>query len=174
MVSSRHFKSFGVFQEANCRVLGVDPAGPGFTIPWDFGNGTRLTKDDAKYVQCIHTSCGTVGTLKDCGHADFYLNGGYRQPGCITVMCSHARAHDIFLEAMYPGNIFLGAKCQGSIGNFISNLFGMQCSSEMERLGIHSERRPGRYFLKTNRKSPFAKPVFAVQSADVEYKKQFG
>lgn len=134
----------------------MDPAGPGFTVPWDFGAGTRLSATDAKYVQCIHTSRGTLGTFKDCGHADFYLNGGYIQPGCVTVLCSHSRAHDIFQESMFPEQIFNGVKCHGSFANLITKLFGAQCSMETDRLGIHSDRRFGRFFLRTHWSSPFA------------------
>lgn len=139
--------------------IGIDPAGPGFTVPWDFGVGTRLSKSDARYVQCIHTSMGTLGTAKECGHADFILNGGYTQPGCISLFCSHSRSHEYFNEAMLPKNIFSGVKCRGSITNFITNLLGVQCSSETDRLGIHSERKTGQFFLKTNSKSPFAQTV---------------
>lgn len=140
-----------------CAFIGIDPAGPGFTIPWDFGAGTRLMSSDAKYVQCMHTSCGTLGTLKDCGHTDFYLNGGVLQPGCLEVMCSHSRAVDYFIESMDFGQVFSGARCLGPITSFVTNLFGLQCSSDTERLGIHTTRKPGRYFLSTNSKSPFAK-----------------
>lgn len=137
----------------------MDPAGPGFTIPWDLGAGTRLTKSDARYVQCIHTSSGTLGTLVDCGHADFYLNGGFIQPGCLEVACSHIRAHDYFVESMDPDHIFSGARCECPIAAFVTNLLGMQCSSETDRLGIHTARKLGRYFLNTNSQPPYAKEV---------------
>lgn len=140
----------------------MDPAGPGFTAPWDFGVGSRLTKTDAQYVQCIHTTSGTLGTHKECGHADFYINGGYIQPGCITFMCSHSRAHDYFSEALLPDHVFIGVKCRGAIVNLVSKMIGMKCSSKTDRLGIHSERKSGRFFLKTNRKSPYVVPLSAI------------
>lgn len=142
--------------------IGVDPAGPGFTVPWDFGVGTHLTKADAQYVQCIHTASGTLGTHKDCGHADFYLNGGYIQPGCITFMCSHSRAHEYFSEALLPGHVFTGVKCRGATVNLVWKIFGMECSSETDRLGIYSERKSGRFFLRTNRNTPYVVSVSAT------------
>lgn len=147
----------------NC-ASGVDPAGPGFTVPWDFGVGTRLMKTDAHYVQCIHTADGTLGTHKDCGHADFYLNGGFLQPGCFTLMCSHSRAHDYFSEAIVPNHTLVGVKCRGSLVNLVWKLFGGQCSTETDRLGIHSERKAGRFYLRTNRQPPYGMPMIAGSS----------
>lgn len=133
-------------------------------MPWDYGNGTRLTKFDARYVQCVHTSAGTLGTLENCGHADFYINGGSEQPGCSGLMCSHSRAVEYFVESMSAEHVFSGTRCDSSLGDFISNLlgFGMQCSTDTDRLGIHSAKSPGRYFLDTNSKSPFAKQVTLI------------
>lgn len=145
---------------------GADPAGPGFTFPWDFGAGTRLVKTDARYVQCIHTSRGTLGTLKDCGHADFVLNDGFVQPGCLSVFCSHSRAHDYFDESLLRQNIFSGDQCKGTFMNVVEGLFGMQCSSDTDRLGIYTQRKPGSFFVKTNSKSPFALNAGAVSAAD--------
>lgn len=137
----------------------MDPAGPGFTMPLDLGEGYRLSAKDAQYVQCIHTASGTFGTHKDCGHANFIMNGGFSQPGCLTMFCSHSRSHAYFTEAMLAGHIFAGTKCSGRIKNFFSNALGMDCSMESEQLGIHAEGKPGRYFLKTNAAAPFAKMV---------------
>lgn len=134
----------------------MDPAGPGFTVPWDFGARTRLSKKDAQYVQCIHTASGTLGTHKDCGHANFHINGGLSQPGCTSVLCSHSRSHDYFDEAMFAGHIFSGTKCYGRVINFVSTLLGMPCSMDSERLGIYAERKPGRYYATTNAKPPYA------------------
>lgn len=132
-------------------LIGMDPAGPGFTIPWDYGVGTRLTEYDAQYVQCIQTATGTLGTHKDCGHANFIINGGIAQPGCLTPLCSHSKSHDYFDEALFPGHIISGAKCSGRVRNFFSDVLGMPCSMDSERLGIYALRKRGRFFVTTNK-----------------------
>lgn len=59
--------------------LGLDPAKPLFI----FANSTcKLGKDDAEFVDVIHTDVLQRGVLAPAGHADFYPNGGIDQPGC--------------------------------------------------------------------------------------------
>lgn len=65
--------------------LGFDPAGPGFTVPVDFGIDVRLDPTDAKYVQCIYTTRYTLGTAVVCGHGNFIMNGGLTQPGKCSI-----------------------------------------------------------------------------------------
>lgn len=40
-----------------------------------------ISRSDAKYVQVIHTNAGILGMQYQVGTADFYPNGGIRQPG---------------------------------------------------------------------------------------------
>lgn len=43
----------------------------------------ELNKNDAKFVDIIHTDRGIIGAPISSGHADFYPNGGRRpQPRC--------------------------------------------------------------------------------------------
>ncbi|GFS11190.1 pancreatic lipase-related protein [Elysia marginata] len=113
------------------RITGLDPAGPWFDT---FGVGARLDPSDAKYVDVIHSNgdflnfYGGFGLLKQCGHVDFYPNGGKKQPGCTdgvgggsetllgsffsgttedveeavlsAIGCSHGRAYEIFIESI--------------------------------------------------------------------------
>lgn len=146
----------------------MDPAGPGFTVPWDYGVGARLSEKDANYVQCIHTCNGALGTHKDCGHANFIVNGGLAQPGCITPFCSHALSHDYFDEAMFNGHIFSGVKCTGRMRHFFSKIFGMSCTKDTERLGIYSQRNPGRYFIRTKEAAPYAPLVLDMDEIIVD------
>jgi len=44
------------------------------------GPGKRVDKSDADLVHVIHTSI--LGLEKSIGDADFYPNGGKKQPGC--------------------------------------------------------------------------------------------
>lgn len=59
----------------------MDPAAPGFetlTIQTQ-----HLNRNDAHFVDVIHTDKGRSGFVASIGHADFFPNGGAAiQPGC--------------------------------------------------------------------------------------------
>lgn len=63
--------------------LGLDPAGPWFDKE---DPAVRIDRTDARYVDNMYTNVNgtfiTLGLGKPVGHADFYPNGGDRQPGC--------------------------------------------------------------------------------------------
>lgn len=42
----------------------------------------KLGKDDAYFVDVVHTDILGRGVLVPTGHLDFYMNGGIEQPGC--------------------------------------------------------------------------------------------
>lgn len=56
----------------------MDPAGPCFE---KYSEENRLSRDDAEFVDVIHTST-SFGYRKTLGHADFYPHNGETQPGC--------------------------------------------------------------------------------------------
>lgn len=62
----------------------ADAAGPLFA-----DTDVHLTKNDATFVDVIHTSAGDktirlqLGILPPIGHVDFYPNGGTKQRGCL-------------------------------------------------------------------------------------------
>ena len=61
-------------------IVGLDPAGPVFARR---PRKARLDSTDARFVDVIHTSFNyLVGIMGRCGHVDFYVNGGGKQPGC--------------------------------------------------------------------------------------------
>ncbi|PSN48335.1 hypothetical protein C0J52_03419 [Blattella germanica] len=73
------------FKEQKPKIItGLDPAGP---ITGYFCQ-TSLHKEDAEFVQIIHTDRGIYGTSRSCGDLDvFFNNDGYRiQPGCPCVL----------------------------------------------------------------------------------------
>lgn len=87
------------------RITGLDPAGPLFE-----SRGIHLTKDDAAFVDVLHTSIGSgwtdvvqgrLGMRASCGHVDFYPNGGKEQPGCWRFSsCSHSKATEFYAESV--------------------------------------------------------------------------
>lgn len=65
------------------RITATDPAGPLFDSPILVPQQNRLDKDDAIFLDVIHTDAGNYGMHHSIGHVDFYPNGGKRiQPGC--------------------------------------------------------------------------------------------
>lgn len=64
------------------RLTALDPAGPDFfaiRIKTE-----HITKNDAEFVDVVHTDAGFYGYPKSTGTADFWPNGGHRfQPECI-------------------------------------------------------------------------------------------
>lgn len=59
---------------------GLDPASP--IVEKYFPHDFRLTRDDAKVVQIIHTNAGFLGQTAATGTIDFCINGGRQQPYC--------------------------------------------------------------------------------------------
>jgi hypothetical protein len=49
----------------------------------------HLGKDDAQFVDVIHTNAGAMGDSEFCGHAEFWPNGGRSQFGCKPTKLSH-------------------------------------------------------------------------------------
>ncbi|XP_046674957.1 pancreatic triacylglycerol lipase-like isoform X1 [Homalodisca vitripennis] len=108
------------------RLTAMDPAQPGFEGQ---AKEVRLDKDDANFVEVIHTNALPFlptlgfGLIMPHGHVDFYMNGGLRQPGChlpditeiksikdltkfpveivnMWVSCSHGRAYEYYSQVL--------------------------------------------------------------------------
>jgi len=90
------------------RITALDPAGPYYEYHHPL---VRLDPTDATFVDVIHTDSKSIlikgfGSEQAMGHADYYPNGGYHQPGCHLVdkapdqyvACSHYRAVRYFME----------------------------------------------------------------------------
>ncbi|KAG5885410.1 hypothetical protein JTB14_031432 [Gonioctena quinquepunctata] len=134
-------------------IVGLDPAGPLFTI----GNiNNRLDPTDARFVQAIHTNDGWLGFNDVMGHADYYPNGGRSQPGCIFDIagsCAHSRAYAYYAESLI-GNRFASRQCR-SMSDYNKDICDDNAASNMGMFKIDRSAN-GKYFLKTNSKSPFA------------------
>ncbi|CAL8129390.1 unnamed protein product [Orchesella dallaii] len=99
------------------RITGLDPAGPSFDYNGELPpDRTKvLDKEDAEFVDIIHCNMGALvdmgkrvggrfGSTVQAGHADFYPNGGSRQPGCSFLAekkgCSHTACNEYFRDSI--------------------------------------------------------------------------
>jgi len=109
------------------RITGLDPAAPWYEQTKE---EHRLSKEDADFVDVIHTNSGLLiqgglSFMQNLGHIDFYPNGGRHQPGCTELCtglpgsmctpldniiqslvdwmkggCSHGRSHEYYVESI--------------------------------------------------------------------------
>merc|ERR1712038_430101 len=159
------------------RITGLDPAFPYYEFS---GVDSKLSKDDAEFVDVIHTNSGLLTDA--ClsfwlpqGHVDFYPAGGRHQPGCTEICdgcdsnnfvdlfknaCSLRRANEYFAESIIAteGSQFLGWACGNSWENFEG---GMCCKADVQSYVMGAWCDPqtptGRYYLETVKDSPYAK-----------------
>ncbi|XP_030748445.1 pancreatic lipase-related protein 2-like [Sitophilus oryzae] len=132
-------------------IVALDPAGP--FIEGDLS----VTKSDGKYVQSIHTNGGMLGMTAAVGHADFYPNGGSRQPGCgldLVGGCAHNRAWEFFAESVND-NRFVSQECS-TWDEYNKNA----CNGTFKLMGGLSnidKTARGIYYLATNNQSPYGR-----------------
>lgn len=71
------------------RLVGLDP---GIVQSTEFAlvDGTLLNQKDATFVVTIHTDCNLWGSHLAVGHANFWVNGGCRQPKCAMFLSSQS------------------------------------------------------------------------------------
>lgn len=110
-----------------------------------------ISRDDADYVQIIHTNAGKYGIVSSRGHADFYPNAGYKQSGCELELiaddvCSHRRAWVFYQESVYPRKPFLAVKCD-SFDDFKE---GKCKNNQITKMGLSGERDEGNFYLITH------------------------
>ncbi|XP_050350410.1 pancreatic triacylglycerol lipase-like [Nymphalis io] len=130
------------------RVTGLDPAGPLWNV-----NSNRLRASDGIYVEAIHTDGGTLGLGigSAVANADFFPNGGNSQPGCVTSLCDHNRAWELF-AATVTHNHLVGRRCSNMLQVSSNN-----CSGASLHMGndILNKSGSGLYRLNTARRYPF-------------------
>lgn len=134
------------------RITGLDPAGP---MMRKQPRKHKLDKNDAEFVDVIHTCGHYLGFHEPLGHADFYPNRGRPiQPGCgldLFSRCSHRRSYHLFMESIYTNSRFWGIKC-ASWDRYEQK----KCGFQIERMGEHINRSAfGKFYLKTRNAPPF-------------------
>ncbi|XP_023300971.2 phospholipase A1 member A [Lucilia cuprina] len=142
------------------RITALDP-----TIFFYAGanNSRDLDSSDAHFVDVLHTGAGILGQWHSSGHADFYVNGGTRQPACVgsatlfqTLACDHTKVTPYFIESITTKKGFYAGPCP----NLFTYLIGW-CEpkdSEYVLMGEHvSHKARGTYYVTTNAKPPFAR-----------------
>ncbi|XP_020716044.1 uncharacterized protein LOC101462111 [Ceratitis capitata] len=137
------------------RITGLDPAKPLFITA---GNERKLSKDDADFVDVIHTDVLGRGMMHPMGHVDFYPNFGYIQPGCeieaAPGSCNHERAPRFYAESIIPKYEFWSSRCSNWL-YFVLNICSVATNDAM--MGYHIDKSlTGIYFLKTSNSTPFA------------------
>lgn len=159
---ARHLKKLSKNKYIIPRVYALDPAGPAFeknntlskVLDWatlknsDFG---MISRDDAKYVQIIHSNAGGFGIRQSRGHADFYPNAGENQAGCDLELnedvCSHRRAWVFYQESVRNPGTFPAVKCD-SFEDFTE---GKCKGNEKTLMGLSSDvSTHGNFYLMTH------------------------
>lgn len=128
-------------------IFALDPAEPLFR-----NIRNRLNKNDAKYVEVIHTNGRCLGMKKAIGTADFYVNGGEEQPGCFDDICDHGRSYELFRESIGENNNFYAKPC-------IHRQFFTKPSKFVlmggETGGTNQKNISGTFCFNTNDRQPF-------------------
>ncbi|KAL7011647.1 hypothetical protein ACKWTF_014367 [Chironomus riparius] len=158
------------------RITGLDPAGPLFDYPAikkkmfkiSSSDHTPLSKDDAKFVDIIHTNAGLYrGSFISHGHQDFWPNCGVFQPHCDECkiskifkdykdcsMCSHIASWRYYAESVRSTvPIFEAERCHTKI------LMRFFCNGDKTSMGFHANEnaKNGDYYIETNDSPPYSK-----------------
>jgi len=135
-------------------IIGLDPAGPLFSMN---SPDARLNRGDAVYVESIHTNGGLLGAgIADrISNADFWPNGGSSQPGCLTAICHHNRAVDLYVESIIDNRFW------ANVCDTVRDAERERCTGTPRVLMggdslTYNKRLEGIYAVGTDRRSPFA------------------
>ncbi|XP_050553608.1 uncharacterized protein LOC118262291 [Spodoptera frugiperda] len=179
------------------RITGLDPAQPCF---WTTDSTERLDPQDADFVDIIHTNGRLLSRIgfgfpDPNGHADFYPNGGMKQPGCYNettsiwsrlipfssrlqqAICSHGRAYLLFTESLINRNCtFRGHRWdltyEGVNASLKAACDRVGSCSEMGIRAVGEGRLPratGAYFVLTTDKDPYCPDLLSPLDYDFRW-----
>lgn len=155
------------------RITGLDPAGLSFH---QADSADRLDRTDAGFVDVIHThGCSTLlkmwddcfGIDENLGDADFWPNGGERQPACQEggdgassvkdgSSCDHGMAYVLYTESIkyQPSSThFLARQCAS--WKYYNNKT-CPCGHPVQYMGFNADPRvSGVFYLNTSRTAPY-------------------
>lgn len=130
------------------RITGLDPVLPLYenTDP-----KYRINKNDATFVDIIHTNGNSLGLFKSLGHIDFYPSGGKSQLNCKVLdkvtggACSHAKAIEYFAHSILFKEEYKSFQCAswrefrvGDCGEYANSTY----------MGEHVDKKQtGSYYL---------------------------
>ena len=131
-------------------IVGLDPAGPLFDTS---KLNTCLEASDGVYVIALHTS-QPFGIRKSLANADFFINTGEKQPGCLgggwIDLCSHIRAVNYYTEAVKNPESFWGIRCSSE-----SQALTGDCTDGPNDFVGDPKFAKGIFSVRTNSQSPF-------------------
>ncbi|EDW02793.1 GH10839 [Drosophila grimshawi] len=141
-------------------ISALDPAFPLFYL--NAGIIKHLSKDDAEFVDVIHTDAWHYGAPFSTGTADFWPNGGTApQPGCQNEMlnpidlCSHQRSWWFWAESVsdrFPEKFNAVAA-----ENWILFMLNVKKPDKAVMGHYCPTTARGNYYLQTNGETPFAR-----------------
>ncbi|XP_032290693.1 pancreatic lipase-related protein 3 isoform X2 [Drosophila virilis] len=135
------------------RITALDPSGDSDKLEH------RLSAEDARLVEVMHTNGNGLGTMAQLGDVDYYPNGGQQQPGCSLTpepdACSHERALDLAVEMWSTANDFVSALCSTPEAMSAQN-----CRWSSQRMGV--EATAGIFFLETRSSFPFGRGAYHI------------
>jgi hypothetical protein len=152
----RKIKSKSLSNKILPRIVGLEP---GIASP------ENLSSSDAAFVMTVHTG-NVFGEMNVIGHVGFFPNGGQTQPMCKKqilfvdyddAICSHGQAQLFWIEAVstQSSTDFSARKC-----DCFQDYVDKKCD-EAAQIGFMNTKTSkalrGKYYLKTNLKSPYSK-----------------
>ncbi|PSN34145.1 hypothetical protein C0J52_10042 [Blattella germanica] len=161
------------------RITGLDPAQLMFE---GHKKDVQLDADDALFVEVMHTDAKPTvpllgaGILRAVGHVDFYVNGGWSQPGCQipvislqklytrgisftpvedikdSVVCPHNRAIEYYIEALAFKNCTFWGRKSGFFKSAVRKENIVDSVSQQRPFSLKARVHRSHYYLKDSGK----------------------